>query len=78
MSNLSTADPCRDAIGMALAYLDDDDGRLAALLEPYTFTGRELHLLVAVLALIPCDRDGDGDDLDAFLRGQALAGAGAA
>jgi hypothetical protein len=65
--------PVRDAIGLALAYVDGNDARLAALVEPYAFEEREMHLLLAVLALVPLDRD--GAELERLLWGQALAGA---
>ena len=68
------ADPYRDGYGLALAWLDADMARVAALLAPYRLTGDELELFVCVLDLIRLDNDQEA--LRSLLEGLALAGAG--
>jgi hypothetical protein len=64
------ANPHRDAYGLALAWLDDDMARVAALLAPYRLTGAEFELLDLIrLAENP-------EAFRSLVEGLALAGAG--
>lgn len=72
---MSTATyPFREAIGCALAWLDQDDDLLAEILNRYELGDEELELVVSVVSLMSVDRD-EGELADA-LYGMALAGAG--
>ena len=64
----------RDAYGLALAWLDDDDERAAEMLAPYLLGGDELALVVSLLALVAIERD--AEVLRELLAKVALSGAG--
>ena len=70
----ATRYPFREAIGLALAWLDGDDEVLAEIVAGYDLGRDELELLVSVLSLISLGRD--EDDLGDLLYEVSLVGAG--
>jgi hypothetical protein len=67
-------DAYRDAYGLVLAWLDEDDERAAEMLAPYLLGADELGLVVSLLSLVAIDRD--PDVLRELLAKVALVGAG--
>jgi len=71
---MSARDPDREALGLALAYLERDNELVAEILRGYSFPDDDLGLLVGVLELVGLERD--EDELTELLYEVALAGAG--